>query len=187
MSLNYDTVFIGGTWQAPASAKIIESINPSTEQINGQVPEAIEADIDNAVSAARSAFDDPSVWSGWTPAERAADMRKLADEIDARADDFQDRVSSQNGMPVSVAAQLEIGYPSAILRYYADLIEKDDFTDVRSGMFGGEIEVRRQPIGVVAAIVPWNFPQALTMFKLAPALAAGCTMVIKPSDRKSVV
>lgn len=181
MSLNYDTVFIGGTWQAPASAKIIESINPSTEQINGQVPEAIEADIDNAVSAARSAFDDPSVWSGWTPAERAADMRKLADEIDARADDFQDRVSSQNGMPVSVAAQLEIGYPSAILRYYADLIEKDDFTDVRSGMFGGEIEVRRQPIGVVAAIVPWNFPQALTMFKLAPALAAGCTMVIKPS------
>src|SRR5699024_3157011 len=100
-------------------------------------------------------------WSGWTPAERAADMRKLADEIDARADDFQDRVSSQNGMPVSVAAQLEIGYPSAILRYYADLIEKDDFTDVRFGMFGGEIEVRRQPIGVVAAIVPWNCTQEL--------------------------
>src|SRR5699024_5809611 len=165
----------------PASTKVIESINPSTEQINGQVPEAIEADIDNAVSAARSAFDDPSVWSGWTPAERASIMHKLADEIDARADAFQDRVSSQNGMPVSVAAQLEIWYPSGILRYYADLIENDDFTDVRPGLFGGEIEVRRQPIGVVAAIVPWNFPQALTMFKLAPALAAGCTMVIKPS------
>src|SRR5699024_6121204 len=143
--------------------------------------EAIEADIDNAVSAARSAFDDPSVWSGWTPAERASIMHKLADEIDARADDFQDRVSSQNGMPVSVAAQLEIGYPSAILRYYADRIEYLEFRDDGPGLFDVDIEIRLHPIDVLAPMVPWIFPQAQTMFKLAPDLAAGCTMVINPS------
>ncbi|BAU96798.1 aldehyde dehydrogenase [Corynebacterium suranareeae] len=181
MNLVYDKFFIGGKWIAPASDQVITPINPSTEQTIGQVPDAVEADIDNAVSAARTAFDDPSVWSGWEPTERAKVMHKLADEIDARAADFQTRVSSQNGMPVSVAAQLETGYPSAILRYYADLVSTTSFSEIRPGMFGGEIEVRRQAIGVVAAIVPWNFPQALTMFKLAPALATGCTIVIKPS------
>ena len=181
LNLVYDKFFIGGEWIAPTSDKLITSINPSTEQSIGQSPEAMEADIDAAVAAARSAFDNPSVWSGWDPADRAQVMHRLADEIDARATDFQERVSSQNGMPMAVAAQLEIGYPSAILRYYADLASSSSFSDIRAGMFGGEIEVRRQPIGVVAAIVPWNFPQALTMFKLAPALAAGCTIVIKPS------
>ncbi|AMA00896.1 aldehyde dehydrogenase [Corynebacterium glutamicum] len=181
MNIVYDKFFIGGEWIAPSSDKVIVSIDPSTELTNGQVPEALEADIDKAVAAARTAFDDPSTWSGCDPAERAKVMLRLADEIDARAAGFQERVSAQNGMPVAVAAQLEIGYPSAILRYYADLASKAEFSEIRPGMFGGEIEVRRQPIGVVAAIVPWNFPQALTMFKLAPALATGCTIVIKPS------
>lgn len=181
MNIIYEKFFINGEWTTPLSEKVIVSINPSTEQTNGQVPEAVEADIDAAVAAARNAFDNPRIWSGWEPAERAVVMRQLADEIDARSEEFQQRVSAQNGMPVSVAAQLETGYPSAVLRYYADLVSQETFTDIRAGLFGGEIEVRRQPIGVVAAIVPWNFPQALTMFKLAPALAAGCTIIIKPS------
>ncbi|MGP6174273.1 aldehyde dehydrogenase [Corynebacterium sp. A21] len=177
----YDRFFIDGTWVSPAGTDIIVPIDPSTEQPLGQVPEAVEADMDAAVTAARRAFDDPRTWSGWEPSERSVVMRRLADEIDARAEEFQQRVSSQNGMPVAVAAQLETGYPSAILRYYADLVSETETRQIRQGMFGGEIEVRKHPIGVVAAIVPWNFPQALTMFKLAPALAAGCTIVIKPS------
>ncbi|MFJ9388741.1 aldehyde dehydrogenase [Nocardioides sp. NPDC101246] len=181
MSLTYESLFIGGEWVAPSSDKVINPVNPSTEQVAGQVPEAQEADVDAAVDAARRAFDDPSVWSGWEPARRAQVMERLAEELDARADAFVERVSSQNGMPVAVARQLEVGYPSAVLRYYAGLAATSEFTEVRPGMFGGDIEVRRHPVGVVAAVVPWNFPQALTMFKLAPALAAGCTLVIKPS------
>ncbi|UAL29738.1 aldehyde dehydrogenase [Nocardioides rotundus] len=181
MAIDYDTLFIGGTWVAPSSSRRISPIDPSTEEVVGSVPEGQEADIDAAVAAARRAFDDPSGWSAWEPERRAVGMNRLADEIDARADGFVQRVSSQNGMPVAVARQLEAGYPSAVLRYYSGLAARGGFTEVRPGFFGGEIEVSRKPLGVVGAVVPWNFPQALTMFKLAPALAAGCTLVIKPS------
>jgi aldehyde dehydrogenase (NAD+) len=83
-------------------------------------------------------------------------------------------------MPISLAGQMEAVFPSVLLRYYADMIASQP-DDVREGMLGGTVEVRREPIGVVGAIVPWNFPQSLTAFKYAPALAAGCTLVIKPS------
>ena len=181
MTISYQTLFIGGEWIAPSSSEVIAPINPSTEEVAGTVPAGQSADIDAAVDAARRAFDDPFGWSAWEPERRAELMERLAGELDARADAFVERVSSQNGMPVAVARQLEVGYPSAVLRYYAGLAAKGGFDEVRPGFFGGEIEVRRRPLGVVAAVVPWNFPQALTMFKLAPALAAGCTLVIKPS------
>lgn len=181
MIASYDKLFIGGTWVPPHGSKFITPINPSTEEQAGQVPDGVNADIDAAVNAARAAFDDPTGWSTWEPARRAELMDRLADEIDKRSDGFIQRVSSQNGMPVAVAAQLESGYPSMVLRYYASLARDAVVTEVRPGLAGGEIEVTRKPIGVVGAIVPWNFPQALTMFKLAPTLATGCTMVLKPS------
>ncbi|MGP3911448.1 aldehyde dehydrogenase [Nonomuraea sp. 10N515B] len=181
MNLRYDTFFIGGSWVNPATDRVITPVNASTEEPLGQVPEGAEADIDAAVAAARRAFDDPSGWASWEPARRADVMDRLADAIDRRADGFVERVSAQNGMPVAVARQLETGYPSAVLRYYAGLARAAEFTETRDGLFGGSIQVRRVPVGVVAAIVPWNFPQALTMFKIAPAMATGCTLVIKPS------
>ncbi|MFI7705109.1 aldehyde dehydrogenase [Nonomuraea sp. NPDC049480] len=181
MELRYDTFFIGGAWVSPATDGVLAPINASTEERLGQVPEGAEADIDAAVAAARRAFDDPSGWSSWEPARRAEVMDRLADAIDRRADGFVERVSAQNGMPVAVARQLETGYPSAVLRYYAGLARAAAFEETRDGLFGGSIEVRRMPVGVVAAIVPWNFPQALSMFKIAPAMATGCTLVIKPS------
>ncbi|GAA2258059.1 aldehyde dehydrogenase [Streptomyces amakusaensis] len=177
----YDTFYIGGAWVAPSTDRVIVPIDPSTEQPLGGVPEGAEADIDRAVLAARRAFEDPAGWSGWDPARRAEVMERFAVEIDARADGFVERVSSQNGMPVAVAAQLETGYPSAVLRYYAGLARTSAFEEVRPGLLGGSVEVRRLPVGVVAAIVPWNFPQALSMFKIAPAMAAGCALVVKPS------
>ncbi|MEV0640988.1 aldehyde dehydrogenase [Streptomyces sp. NPDC050619] len=165
----------------PSTGASITPVDASTEQPLGQVPEGTEADIDAAVAAARAAFDDPTGWASWEPARRAEVMDRLADAIDKRADGFVERVSAQNGMPVAVARQLEVGYPSAVLRYYAGLAREAAFEETTAGLFGGSIEVRRLPVGVVAAIVPWNFPQALTMFKIAPAMAAGCTLVIKPS------
>ncbi|MFI6366337.1 aldehyde dehydrogenase [Nocardia sp. NPDC050630] len=179
--LTYDTFFIGGGWVRPSTGRVITPINASTEQPLGRVPEGAEPDIDAAVAAARAAFDTPDGWSGWAPARRAEVMDRLADAIDKRATEFIARVGAQNGMPAAVAQQLETGYPTAVLRYYAGLARELSLVETREGLFGGPIDVRRTPVGVVAAIVPWNFPQALTMFKVAPALAAGCTMVIKPS------
>ncbi|MEW1551429.1 aldehyde dehydrogenase [Streptomyces tsukubensis] len=181
MNLRYGTFYIGGAWVAPATDRTITPVDASTEQPLGEVPEGTEADIDRAVAAARTAFDAPAGWASWEPARRAEAMDRLADAIDRRADEFVARVSAQNGMPVAVARQLETGYPSAILRYYAGLARGLSTAEIRPGLFGGDIEVRREPVGVVAAIVPWNFPQALAMFKIAPALATGCTLVVKPS------
>ncbi|MFJ8233506.1 aldehyde dehydrogenase [Streptomyces sp. NPDC094448] len=181
MDLRYGTFYIGGGWVAPATDRTITPVDASTEQPLGEVPEGTEADIDRAVAAARTAFDAPAGWASWEPARRAGAMDRLADAIDRRADEFVARVSAQNGMPVAVARQLETGYPSAILRYYAGLARGLSTAEIRPGLFGGDIEVRREPVGVVAAIVPWNFPQALAMFKIAPALATGCTLVVKPS------
>jgi acyl-CoA reductase-like NAD-dependent aldehyde dehydrogenase len=176
----HEQLYIGGVWTAPSSDRRIEVVSPNNGELIGSVPEAQEADVDAAVHAARRAFDDPAGWSHSAPTERAAVLRRFAEGIEARRDEFALAVSSQNGMPVAVASQLESVYPSVLLRYYADLVE-NQAADIRDGMFGGKVDVRREPLGVVAAIAPWNFPQTLSFFKIAPALAAGCTVVLKPS------
>ncbi|MGW5635769.1 aldehyde dehydrogenase [Streptomyces sp. NPDC003832] len=181
MNITYGTFYIGGTWIAPATDRSIIPLNASTEEALGQVPEGVEADIDRAIAAARAAFDAPGGWATWEPNRRAEVMERFAEAIDRRADDFVARVSAQNGMPVAVARQLETGFPSVVLRYYASLARDLTVEEVRQGLLGGTIEVRKLPVGVVAAIVPWNFPQALAMFKIAPAMAVGCTLVVKPS------
>jgi acyl-CoA reductase-like NAD-dependent aldehyde dehydrogenase len=108
-------------------------------------------------------------------------MRRLADALDKRVPEMVQAVSSQNGMPVAVAEKLEAMFPQLLLRYYADMLEGASFEETRPGLFGGSTLVAKAPIGVVGAIVPWNFPQALAAFKYAPAFAAGCTVVVKTS------
>jgi aldehyde dehydrogenase (NAD+) len=179
--MDYDSLFIGGQWVTPSSAHRITAIDASTEEAIGSVPEAQELDVDAAVLAARRAFVDSSGWSHWSPADRATAMERLADILERRAEDVVQSVSAQNGMPIAVARQLEGVFSVVLLRYYAGLARGSDLDDIRPGVFGGNILVRREPLGVVAAIVPWNFPQTLAAFKYAPALAAGCTLVIKPS------
>jgi acyl-CoA reductase-like NAD-dependent aldehyde dehydrogenase len=178
---DYDTFYIGGAWKPPSSGARITVVSPSTEQRLGSVPEAIESDVDAAVEAARTAFDEPAGWPAWDPARRAEVMERLADELDKRSAAIAQLVSSQNGMPVAVSSALEAFFPQVLLRYYAGLARNTPVDEERPGLLGGSTLVRRQPIGVCAAIVPWNFPQALAAFKYAPALAAGCTLVIKPS------
>lgn len=173
-------LYIGGEWVRPSGSGTIEVVSPNTGATIGRVPDGTPEDIDRAVAAARRAFDTPGVWSDLAPAERATILRRFADEFEARGERIAAAVSSQNGMPVSVANQMEAVFPPTLLRYYADLVENAG-RDVRAGMMGGSVEVLRKPIGVVGAIVPWNYPQALAAFKYAPALAAGCTVVMKPS------
>ncbi len=181
MQVSYDSLFIGGEWVPPSSDARIDVTSSSTEEHIGSVPEAAEADVDAAVAAARRAFDDPGGWSQWEPAARGAAILRLATELESRGQEMAQRVSAQNGMPISIATMLEGGFPVIVLRYIAGLLDGATFEEERPGFLGGTNIVRREPIGVVGAIVPWNYPQTLAAFKYAPALAAGCTVVMKPS------
>jgi aldehyde dehydrogenase (NAD+) len=181
MATDHDSFFIGGRWTSPSSSQRITVIGAGTEEVIGSFPEGQEADIDAAVDAARTAFDDPDGWSSWTPARRADAMYQLAAALDKRKDEMAKTVSSQNGMAITLSEMLEGTFPSMLLRYYADMVRDASFEEVRQGVLGGSIHVRREPIGVVGAIVPWNGPQVLSSTKIAPGLAAGCTFVIKPS------
>lgn len=181
MTIDYNSLFIGGEWAQPSSGSRITLTSASTEERLGSVPETSERDVDAAVAAARRAFSAPDGWPSWSAERRAAAMHGLADQLDARREEMAHRVSSQNGMPISLSSNGEAIFPALLLRYYADLAVRVPFEEERPGLAGGTSVVRREPVGVVAAIAPWNFPQVLAAFKYAPGLAAGCTLVIKPS------
>jgi aldehyde dehydrogenase (NAD+) len=176
-----DELFIGGEWIAPQGSGRISVVAASTEEPVGSVPDGTNADIDAGVRAARAAFEDPSGWSSWSSEDRAQALERLAVALESRAEETARRVSLQNGMPISLALQIEAVFPSVLARYYAGLIRQTPLQEDRAGLLGGTIHVLRKPVGVVGAIVPWNYPQTLAMFKLAPLLAAGCTVVMKPS------
>jgi aldehyde dehydrogenase (NAD+) len=152
---SYDSLFIG-EWVRPSSSARIEVTSASTEENIGSVPEAAEADVDAAVAAARRAFDDPGGWSQWEPPTRAAAIERLAAELEARSAQLAEVVSRQNGMPISIATMLEGGFPVIVLRYLAGLLKDASFEEERPGFLGGTNIVRREPVGVVGAIVPWN-------------------------------
>ena len=186
MTITYDKLFIGGSWIDPSSDRTITVVGASTEEIIGSLAEAQEADVDAAVDAARTAFDDPNGWANWEPGRRAEVMERFADALESRAQEIAERVSAQNGMPIAISSAFEGAFPAALLRYYANVARTMTTEEERAGLMGGTITVRRDPLGVVGAIVPWNFPQSLAAFKYAPALAAGCTLVIKPSPETAL-
>jgi len=175
------SLFIGGQWTEPQGQGRIEVIAASTEEYVGSVPEGTSADIDSAVAAARVAFEDPTGWASWPVEDRAQALERLAAALAGRGEEIAQRVSLQNGMPISFALQVEAAFPALLAQYYAGLIRQTALQEDRQGLLGGTIHVLRRPVGVVGAIVPWNYPQTLAMFKLAPLLAAGCTVVMKPS------
>jgi aldehyde dehydrogenase (NAD+) len=179
-TIEYDHLYIGGQWTAPASAERIQVTAAATEELLGSVPAGTEADIDAAVDAARKAFEDPAGWAAWSPVQRGDVLERFAAALEARGAETARRVSVQNGMPLWLSRNFEAGFPALLLRYYASLVAAGQ-EEVRAGMLGKKSLIRREPIGVVAAIVPWNVPQAISFLKLGPALAAGNTVVIKPA------
>ena len=181
-AMDYRQLYVGGQWRDPAGSATIDVHSASTEERIGSVPRGTEADVDAAVAAARSAFDSPDGWATWHPKQRGEVLEAFAAELEARAAETATRVSMQNGMPIWLAQQFESVFPPLLLRYYSDLMNSAPEEEERPGMLGGTTLVSRQPVGVVAAVVPWNVPQAITFLKLAPALAAGCTVVLKPAE-----
>lgn len=180
MSFDRNAFFIGNEWVAPASGRQFEIVCASTGETIATVPEAVEADVDAAVAAARHAFDH-SGWPQMAPAERAAVMQRFMGALAARGDAIAQAVSMQNGMPITLSGMLEAQFPLGLLQYYSELISAPGDADVRPSQMGKETLVERPAIGVAAAVIPWNFPVTLAMSKIAPAMAAGCCMVIKPS------
>jgi aldehyde dehydrogenase (NAD+) len=181
MGTDIDTIYIGGQWVTPASTNKIEILSSATGEPVGSVIAAGERDVDRAVAAARAAFDDPDGWSTWEPADRAGVLAEFARQYDLAAEDIVQTVCRENGMPISQAAVLEGAVPGMLLTYYADLIEKLPANETRQTPAGSQTLVTHDPVGVVAAITPWNVPQTQAAFKYVPALAAGCTVVLKPS------
>ena len=175
----HDRLFIGGDWVVPAGTATIDVISPHTEEVIGRVPEGTEADIDKAVAAARQAFDH-GPWPRMTPAERAEILGRLAAIYAERQNDMAELVTAEMGSPALFSIFGQAAIPQMVLQYYVDLAGTYTWEEERQGMLG-PVTVTTEPVGVVAAIVPWNVPQFTLMLKFAPALIAGCTMVAKPS------
>ena len=176
--ITQDALFIGGNWAKPSSDATFDVISPSTEEVVGRVPDPTAEDVDRAVEAARAAFDH-GPWPHTSPAERAAVLRRIADGLQASADELAEIMTSENGTPISISRAAQVDGAIPHIRAQADLVESYQFTEVRDGV-KIRAAILKEPIGVVAGIVPWNGPLVLTMMKLAPALAAGCTFVCKP-------
>ncbi len=178
--MNTASVFIAGQFRTAAAATPV--IEAATEEQLGLGSAATESEIDDAVAAARAALPG---WSSAGEQERAATLRLFADALQKRAADTFALCSRENGMPIRLSKGANGMFPAVLLRYYADLLEGSGPEEVRPAAIGHTI-VRREPVGVVAAITPWNYPQALAIMKIAPALAAGCTMVLKAAPETAL-
>jgi betaine-aldehyde dehydrogenase len=163
----------------PESTDVIEVVSPVTEERIGAAPSSTPADIDRAVRAARGAFDD-GPWPGMSPEERADALAPFGDYLRSRVPEIAELITEEMGSPISFSSHLQAPLPVLLLDYYRSLAATFAFEEERAGMTG-TARILREPIGVVGQIVPWNAPLILTMANLAPALVAGCTVVLKPA------
>jgi aldehyde dehydrogenase (NAD+) len=171
--------FIGGSWVPPADGGHVDVISPSTEAPVGSVPSASAADADRAVAAARDAFDN-GPWPRMTPGERADVLARAAQALRKREAEIAGVTVDEMGCAISQAPQAQTGFTAALFDYYASLARTFEFSrTVVAGPRAGIVDL--EPAGVVAIIVPWNAPVTLACWKAAPALAAGCPVIIKPA------
>ena len=174
-----DTLYIGGSHEKPTSSRTIEVRSPFTLEVVGRVPEGTEADVDRAVAAARESFDH-GPWARMAPAERADVLDRLLMGLQMRSMDIASTITSEMGCPISFGHAGQAFATTMVLQFYAELARTFPFEEVRPSMVGSAL-VRQEPVGVAAAIVPWNVPLFTIMLKLAPALTAGCSIVVKPA------
>jgi acyl-CoA reductase-like NAD-dependent aldehyde dehydrogenase len=174
-----DSFFIGGQWVKPSGKSKLDVISPVTEQVVMQFAEAAPADVDKAVAAARKAFD-TGPWPRMSTQERGQALLKVAELLKARLPELAHTWTTQVGAPISLTSYLS-GQPPQLFEYYGRLIQSYPLVDERRGGHGELVRVVKEPIGVCAAITPWNAPLVLLCYKVAAALAAGCTIVAKPA------
>ncbi|KAF0959549.1 aldehyde dehydrogenase [Rhodococcus sp. T7] len=176
---DYDKLYIGGKWVAPATDQVLEVFSPATEERVGSCPVASPADIDDAVAVARRAFDE-GPWPQTTPAERGEILAKAAKLIEERGETLNALISSEMGQPPAMVGMMQQTPSLATLNFYAGLANEFEWEQTRTGVFG-QTKVLREPVGVVAAVLAWNVPLFLAVNKLSPALLAGCTVLLKPA------
>ena len=172
---DYYRFYIDGTWQESADSGQIEVRSASTEEVIGHVPRGTAKDVDRAVQAARRAFD--GGWSQTTPEERAEWLRTLAAALETRVSDVASIISQEVGMPITMSTIVQAQLPVKVTRAFADLAAGLTLQEEV-----GHSLIVREPYGVVGMITPWNYPLHQIMLKVAPAIGAGCTMVLKPSE-----
>jgi aldehyde dehydrogenase (NAD+) len=170
--------YVAGKWVPGAPAETIDVLSPTTGDVLGAVGVAGPDEVDAAVAAARAAL--PS-WAQTSPADRGAALGRLAGELSARKGELADLTTAEIGSPRSWSTFGQVITAAGVLKAYSTITPDHPFVATRPSMTGGTVEVRQMPVGVVAAIVPWNTPLFIAALKLGPALAAGCTVVLKPA------
>jgi betaine-aldehyde dehydrogenase len=170
----YDRIYINGEWVASSGTGKIEVINAATEAVMGTIPDGTPDDVAKAVAAAKAAFP---AWSLTTPAERAVMIEKIAAGLAARGEEIARTITGEVGMPFKLSKAIQAGLPALVSGSYAKLLGEFKFEE----QIGNSLVVR-EPVGVVGCITPWNYPLHQVIAKVAPALAAGCTVVLKPSE-----
>ncbi len=171
--------FVGGAWSAAASGETMDVLNPATEETIARVPRCGAEDVDAAVQAAKDALP---AWLETTPGERAEVLLKLADVIDANTEELAELESRNVGKPLSYARD-EMPVCSDNLRFFAGAARILEGKSAAEYMRGYTSFIRREPLGIVGGIAPWNYPLMMAVWKLAPALAAGNVQVLKPSEQ----
>jgi acyl-CoA reductase-like NAD-dependent aldehyde dehydrogenase len=169
-----DKLYIGGEWVDPSGSDTIEVVNPTTEGVIGTIPQGTPADVDRAVAAAREAFE---TWGQTTPEERAGYLQAIAEGLGARMEELAALIAHELGMPLKLSHMIQAGLPTMDFGSMPALIEQVAWEEEI-----GNSQVVREPVGVVGAITPWNYPLHQICAKVAPAMTAGCTIVVKPSE-----
>jgi phenylacetaldehyde dehydrogenase len=179
-------MFIDGEWLNAASGKTFPTYNPATGEVMANVAEGDREDVERAVRAARRAFE-TGPWPDMSPSERGRLIWKLADLIEQRAEEFAQIESLDNGKPLSVARAADVPLAVDLFRYMAGWATKIEGNTIPISAGSKNVRflayTRREPVGVVAQIIPWNFPLLMAAWKLGPALATGCTVVLKPAEQ----
>jgi betaine-aldehyde dehydrogenase len=170
----HDKLYVNGKWVEPAGKGLLDVTNSTTEEVMGRIPEGTPKDVDGAVAAARAAFDS---WSSTAVEDRASFLKRIAEGLGARQSEIAAIIASEVGMPLPLATAVQSGLPAMVMGSFAKLLADYKFEEE----IGNSLVVK-EPVGVVGCITPWNYPLHQVVAKVAPALAAGCTVVLKPSE-----
>ncbi|MEO6724449.1 MAG: aldehyde dehydrogenase family protein [Blastocatellia bacterium] len=170
----HDQLYINGQWAKPTGTGSIDVINSTTEEVMGRIPEGTAEDVTAAVAAAKAAFE---TWSTTSVDERKRYLQLIADKLNLMKNEIAALIAAEVGMPLPLATAVQAGMPAMVMGSYAQLLSEFQFEETI-----GKALVVKEPVGVVGCITPWNFPLHQVVAKVAPALAAGCTVVLKPSE-----